>query len=185
VCESPTISKVPIYQVCPGSAIKRWPTTNTHKSPSYHFILLRFTSLLISMLRSHHYLNFKSTFNLKSQHFYQNFTEFDSLTTLNFMTQKTRKLVDIVCTVWNCDKYCNTENCHTEFCTFDVRLFYTIISLMWLCLVWLLTLFSTDGTFFRRFSVGSGGSSPTDTRDFKSVKFIPIKADISKSVLQN
>ncbi len=24
----------------------------------------------------------------------------------------------------------DTENCHSEFCTFDVRLFYTITSLM-------------------------------------------------------
>jgi hypothetical protein len=46
-----------------------------------------------------------------------------------------------------------------------------------------LTLFRLKGHFFRRFSVGSGGSSPTDTRDFKSARFFPIKADISKSIL--
>jgi hypothetical protein len=45
--------------------------------------------------------------------------------------------------------------------------------------------FSTDGTFFSTAFSRVWRDLVTDTRDFKSAKLIPIKADISKSILQN
>lgn len=87
VCKSPTVWKVPIHPVCPGSTIKRWPATPTHQSASYHFILLRPTvtfDFLVKISSLFTHLQFDVQRKKISPKFLSQLDSFDWLTMLNF-----------------------------------------------------------------------------------------------------